>query len=315
MRARYLICGLLASAAPVLAMAESTLIFPEGASQKFDQASPSSSYQLPISSYSNGTMKTLLAEGNVVRRVWRVPSSNTKTLDLVSPLRSQLLEQGYEVLFECETRDCGGFDFRFATDVAPEPDMHVDLGDFRFLSARKQDASGDAYLGMLVSRSPERGFIQITEVGSEDPVARGLAVSTKQNSPEDVVAEAEDLSGKLSSKGAVVLEGLEFQKGASALSGDGAGALRELSSYLAEDPNRRIVLVGHTDAEGSLEGNITLSRKRATSVMQSLIDTYGVNADQVSAEGVGFLAPRASNETEEGREQNRRVEVVLTPQP
>ena len=73
-----------------------------------------------------------------------------------------------------------------------------------------------------------------------------------------------------------------------------------------------MVLVGHTDAEGALEGNIALSKRRATAVMERLVSVYGVEAAQVSADGVGFLSPLASNLTADGRAQNRRVEVVLT---
>jgi outer membrane protein OmpA-like peptidoglycan-associated protein len=71
-------------------------------------------------------------------------------------------------------------------------------------------------------------------------------------------------------------------------------------------------LVGHTDASGSLAANIAVSERRAEAVAQVLIDRYGVDRDRVTAEGVGFLAPRATNQTEEGRQKNRRVEVVVT---
>jgi outer membrane protein OmpA-like peptidoglycan-associated protein len=55
-----------------------------------------------------------------------------------------------------------------------------------------------------------------------------------------------------------------------------------------------------------------LSERRAEAAAQVLIDRYGVDRDRVTAKGVGFLAPRATNQTEEGRQKNRRVEVVVT---
>ena len=72
-----------------------------------------------------------------------------------------------------------------------------------------------------------------------------------------------------------------------------------------------MVLVGHTDAQGSLEANINLSRIRARAVRQFLISELDVSPGQVSAEGIGFLAPRSTNSTEDGRQSNRRVEVVI----
>ncbi|MFN3845176.1 MAG: OmpA family protein, partial [Paracoccaceae bacterium] len=65
-------------------------------------------------------------------------------------------------------------------------------------------------------------------------------------------------------------------------------------------------------ASGGLEGNIALSRKRAEAVRQYLIKEHGIPAKQLEAQGVGYLAPRASNQTDDGREKNRRVEVMVT---
>ena len=71
-------------------------------------------------------------------------------------------------------------------------------------------------------------------------------------------------------------------------------------------------MVGHTDAVGGLDGNVALSRRRASSVRDRLVGKYGVAGAQVTSDGVGFLSPRATNLTEAGRERNRRVEVILT---
>ncbi len=75
----------------------------------------------------------------------------------------------------------------------------------------------------------------------------------------------------------------------------------------------RIMLVGHTDSVGGLDPNIALSRDRAASVRQRLIDAYGVAPNRLEAQGMGYLAPIASNLTAQGRETNRRVEAVLLP--
>jgi len=310
MISRSIICALLAMAAPVPVWAGRALSLPDGVSVGFDEIKPDSSVALPIGPFENGTVTTLLAQGNVDRQVWRTQAPNTETLDLILPLRQQLLTQGYSVLFECETRSCGGFDFRFETDVVAEPDMHVDLGDFRYLAAKQHAGTGDKYVSILVSRSGERGYVQITNVGGAIPKLADVTVSTMQ-SDAAVVEAPVDLGGQLAQNGSAVLQGLEFANGKSSLTSGTDGALRELADYLNADPSKQVILVGHTDATGSLSGNIALSRKRANSVMQELIDTYGVTVNQVSAQGVGFLAPRASNATDAGREKNRCVEVVL----
>ena len=109
-----------------------------------------------------------------------------------------------------------------------------------------------------------------------------------------------------------MLGDLTFETGSSDLGAGDFASLRALADYLAERPGRRVTLVGHTDSSGSLEGNIALSKRRAGSVMDRLIRDYGVARRQIDAQGIGYLAPIANNLTETGREQNRRVEVIMT---
>ena len=88
-------------------------------------------------------------------------------------------------------------------------------------------------------------------------------------------------------------------------------SLQALAAFLRADPARRVTLVGHTDTVGALDRNIALSKRRAASVLERLVSAHGVPRAQIAAEGMGYLAPIASNLTPEGREANRRVEVVL----
>ena len=77
-------------------------------------------------------------------------------------------------------------------------------------------------------------------------------------------------------------------------------------------PARTVARVGHTDSAGGLDGNIALSKQRAGSVLERLVSDYGVSRLQLEAEGMGYLAPVATNLTEDGRNANRRVEVIIT---
>jgi outer membrane protein OmpA-like peptidoglycan-associated protein len=309
---RSLIFCLMASVAPICVAAEQVLVFPQGSVQSYEALDVSSTFQLPVGAYSAGKMNTVSVEGVVTQQVWKTPNSPSDTQGLISPLRDQLQQAGYTVLFECETRVCGGFDFRFNTPVVQEPEMHVDLGNFRYLSAFKTVDEEEDFIGLLVSQSPDRGFIQMTSIGGAPAAVPNIALSTKQPSASTETPENDDLAGRLEHSGAFVLDGLEFLKGSSNLNGNPSSSLQELATFLTANPTKTVVLVGHTDASGLLDGNVTLSRKRADSVMLRLIETYGVDPTQLSAEGVGYLSPRATNATDEGRDKNRRVEVVLT---
>jgi outer membrane protein OmpA-like peptidoglycan-associated protein len=93
----------------------------------------------------------------------------------------------------------------------------------------------------------------------------------------------------------------------------GAGAqgrLAPLADFLAKQPESKIQIAGHTDAQGSDTANMDLSARRAQAVGTYLIST-GVNANRISSVGRGESAPTATNDTAAGRAINRRVEVTI----
>lgn len=286
------------------------LTLPDAARVVAQENDDFTSYALPISAWENGEVPSIWAEGAMARKALKIDGADLNTMQILAPLRDQLTSAGYDILFECKTHDCGGFDFRFGTEIMPEPDMHVDLGDFRFLSAQKMGVDRPEYVSLMVSKSRDAGFVQLTTVGDAVDLAPMAAKSTKQ-----VAALFEQPGGfmqTLSSNGSAVLADLSFATGSSTLDAGRYTSLSDLAAYLRGNPDQRVLLVGHTDFEGSLTGNVSLSRKRAGAVRDALIEEYGVAAAQVEAEGVGYLSPRASNLTAAGRTENRRVEVILT---
>jgi OOP family OmpA-OmpF porin len=274
------------------------------------------SHDLPTGPYANGALPTRTMEGAVTQRALQLDAPDLPTLAIFAPLRDQIVAAGFEVLLDCETRACGGFDFRYGTEVLPEPDMHVDLGDFRFLSAIR----GDEAVSILVSRSALTGYVQITRVtpaqdtGAPTSVPSASVVEMTVAVDESAALTLPDsaIGPALDEIGTAVLGDLQFASGAAALSEGDYPSLAAVAAWLAANPDGTIALVGHTDASGSLDANIALSERRAEAVAQVLIDRYGVDRDRVTAKGVGFLSPRATNQTEEGRQKNRRVEVVVT---
>ncbi len=304
-RALCLCLCLLCSAA----QADTSLEFPGPADLSGERREALGSYALPTGPWSDGQVPTRTVEGPLLQTAWRVDLPGATSLELLEPLRAQLQARGWRVVFECETEACGGFDFRYSTEVLPEPDMHVDLGDFRFLSAQRNGPAGPEALSLLVSRSPQSGFVQVTQVGGAafTPPVRTDAGTVPQD-PATL-----DIDAALASR-TFALDDLVFDSGAARL-GDGEfPSLLRLADWLKANPDARIVLVGHTDASGALAGNIALSRDRAASVRTRLVEAFGIPAGQIEAEGVGYLVPRASNATEEGRAQNRRVEAMRLPE-
>lgn len=308
MTLRAIICGCVLLT-PVAALGQA-LDFPAFATPVAEKTTPRDSYFLATAPFNDGPLDGITAEGAIRQQSWRLRGSLT-TLQILAPLRTQLKEQGFTTLYECESRVCGGFDFRFQIDVLPEPDMHVNLGDYRYLAARRPLEDGAEFVSLIVSRSANAGFVQLTRI-SPPGASAWITASTKAPPPESVPQPGGAVGKQLELTGRATLDDLFFETGSSDLGEQEFASLTGLASFLNSRPDWHVVLVGHTDTDGALDANIALSRRRAIAVMNRLVDSLGVDAGQVAADGVGFLAPRASNLTEEGRALNRRVEVILS---
>ncbi len=127
---------------------------------------------------------------------------------------------------------------------------------------------------------------------------------------QDVVANAAALDSGLTGTGHVVVNGILFDTSKADVKPESAPALEEVAKLLKQDPTLKVYVVGHTDNAGALAANIDLSRRRAAAVMQTLIAKYGIPAARLQAYGDGPYAPIASNDSEDGRTLNRRVELV-----
>lgn len=287
-----------ASAAPVAAVP----IAPGGEAQMTAERHEAlARVELAAGAWSSGQMPVAEATGAVTRRAWRLPGGGRTPTQLLEPLRDQLEEAGFETVFECVDFDCGGFDFRFEAELLPEPAMHVDLGDFHWLTAQNAE-TGEA-VGLMTSRSASAGFVHVTQIGPAGEAAQSVTLSSR-NVPG---AFLDTLLGQ----GRATLEGLSFATGADRLSAVNTGTLQELADWLRNNPGQALRLVGHTDSQGRLDRNIALSEARATAVRDRLVSQFGIDPAQISVQGLGPNDPRASNDTAEGRRLNRRVEAVL----
>lgn len=288
------------------------LDFPSNASLQREVISPLDSYILPMSIWDRGAMPTQTVEGRMTQQAWRIEAASLTTLQLVRPLREQLLNDRYRIIFECQTEACGGFDFRFGVETLPPPEMRINIGDFRFLAAERTTEDGPEYISLFTSRTTDAGFVQITHVGPEREEATPLAAADAPALTNPGDASSDSIAAQLDAQGRAVLDDLTFATGSAQLGEGDYSSLRALADYLLTYPGRTVALVGHTDASGSLDGNIALSKRRAASVLERLVSDYGANRRQLEAEGMGYLAPIATNLTEAGREANRRVEVIVT---
>ena len=288
-----------------------TLDMPGNATLQTEETLALGSYLVPTGPFADGQIPGIAVEGEVLRQAWRIEAAGLSTLQILAPLRDQLAAAGFAVLYDCNTDQCGGFDFRFGIEVMAAPGMYVDLGDFRYLAAKADGPDGPEYVSLLVSRSSLSGFVQITRIGT--PTETPAIVTTTQAPVRATLTVAPgEFAAEIEATGHVILSDLTFETGSAQLGPGPFASLQTLADYLLANPARRVALVGHTDSQGSLDGNIALSKRRAGSVLERLVTDYAIPRGQLAAEGMGFLSPLASNLTPEGRDLNRRVEVIIT---
>ncbi|MGV8950036.1 MAG: OmpA family protein [Cypionkella sp.] len=299
---------------PVQAAPDLVLGFPGKAEQTRLSNQAMDSFAIATGPFQDGTLPNLQAEGTVRQVAWRIAMERPSTLQLMQSLREQVIAAGFKPIYDCTSEGCGGFDFRFGLQILAEPDMHVDLGDFRYLAAARQGGAGKEYLSLLVSRSPVNGFVQLTQVGGAAPVSAATKAAPVQAADAVVMqtVPSGDLAQRLDAGLPVVLEDLDFPSGTDALAPDDYASLRDLAAWLKANPTATVMLVGHTDASGGMAPNVALSKQRAASVRAMLVQRFGLPSDQVSSDGVGPLSPRSDDLTAEGRGRNRRVEVIVT---
>lgn len=119
-----------------------------------------------------------------------------------------------------------------------------------------------------------------------------------------------DLRRKLLSEGKVSTNGILFDVGSANIQPQSMGIIRQISQVLQQEPSMKLKIVGHTDADGSDESNLKLSKDRAESVKDALVSVYGVSTDRLISEGKGESEPVGDNNTPDGKAQNRRVEFI-----
>jgi len=114
----------------------------------------------------------------------------------------------------------------------------------------------------------------------------------------------------LESAGRVATQGVYFDTGSDRIRPESSGTLKQIANMLSEHAGLKLTIEGHTDNVGDAASNQTLSEARARAVKETLVSVYGISADRLDAAGFGDSKPAGPNTTAEGRQNNRRVELV-----
>lgn len=125
-----------------------------------------------------------------------------------------------------------------------------------------------------------------------------------------IAESAPDFSAMIASSGRYVTHGIYFDTDSDHLRTESAPVLKLVAQGLQKNPNLKLQIQGHTDSSGDAQHNQDLSQRRAEAVRTVLVAQFGIDAGRLTSAGAGASKPVASNDTADGRAQNRRVEFV-----
>jgi OmpA-OmpF porin, OOP family len=157
-------------------------------------------------------------------------------------------------------------------------------------------ARGNALKGVYVEAFNEGRIYQLVIVESGE--------MTQQ-----VTADAAAMARDITSTGRTAIYGIHFDTGSAVIKPESEAALVQMTKLLTDSPRLNAYVVGHTDNVGSLETNLKLSAARAEAVVKALI-ARGIAPARLKSSGVGPYSPVAANDSDDGKAQNRRVELV-----
>lgn len=235
-------------------------------------------------------------EGEMTRIVYRVPPGSS-ALEVFRNFETRIGEAGYETVFT------GGSDeidrYLFANRHPVEILDGISLGnELWYLSARKSSPQAENYLSLLVS----------PHSGGDGLRVRLIGAATKAMGNRMIDAEAMQVA--IHESGKVALYGIYFDTDSATLEPESGPTLEQIAALMQDSPQLAVIVVGHTDNQGGFDYNRDLSLRRAKAVADALVSDYSIDAARIRHDGVGYLAPAASNDSEAGRTLNRRVELV-----
>jgi len=250
----------------------------------------------PVRSPKDAETTALRVEGKITRIVYKLPKG-TSALEVFRNFETRIAEGGFEAIFSGGPDEIKDYDFTYKHPVEILNKISLSSPIY-YLSAKQSAGGSDIYLSLLVS----------PHSGGDGQRIRLIVAETK--AMENQMVDADAMQTAISGSGKVVLYGIYFDTDSAAVKSESAPTLQEIEKLMKNSPQLKIVIVGHTDYEGGRDYNMALSERRARAVLETLVQDYGVTAQRLSSAGVGYLAPAATNESEDGRALNRRVELV-----
>jgi len=252
--------------------------------------------------------KSSLIEGKLTR-IYYIAPKEASVAQVFRSYEKQLKKKGFTEIFKCKGKGYScGYNMPQMDNFKPELVKYAyKMGENNcYISMKRSGPKGDLYVSLLVFEYTfdfyrgryGRPIVQLDVIEAE-PLAEDQIE----------VISADKIISQVNAEGRVALEGIYFDTNKTDLKAESAPAIEQIFKAMTGTGKLKLHVVGHTDNVGSFDHNMTLSKGRANAVKTALTKR-GIAAQRLQANGVASLAPVASNNAEDGRAKNRRVELV-----
>lgn len=262
-----------------------------------------------------GFEKSQMLQGQRTRLLYVAPKDRS-SLEVMKNYEDALAKAGFSTLFTCSRAQCGK-QMASAIYFSPQNPRQITgkqlseyafsmkVDDERLLTAKLARPGGDVYVTVFAAMQENASnvdashrvavFVEVVEVR---PMQRNM-----------VTVNAAAMQKGLSSEGKIAIYGIYFDFDKADIKPESRPQIDEMAALLKNNAGLKVFIVGHTDNQGKLDYNLSLSQRRAEAVAKALAQ-QGIPAQRMLAKGVANLAPVSSNASEDGRTKNRRVELV-----
>ena len=269
--------------------------------------------------------KAVVVEGTVTRTVYVTPIGRS-SLEVLRNFTDSLAAKGYTIAWQCASETCGasfktlkyhwndkrtqvqgeGYEIDRNRFVAAVFDGAKDI---RYALMKKGEGPSASYVGLYSAVNSGGTMGDVTDSLGDRVTLLAEVLEPRAMQQNIVTLDADVIGRELKANGMARFYGIYFDSDKALVKPDSKPQLDEMAKYL-KSANLKVFIVGHTDNQGTLDYNMSLSLRRAQAVVEAL-KANGVAEIRLMGRGVGPLAPLASNEADGGRAKNRRVEMVL----
>lgn len=268
---------------------------------------------------------TMTVQGRVTRTLYVAPQGRS-SLEVFANYVEDLKAKGFTIVYECAKDACGpsfkllsyNWNNKASLVVSEGADtqrgmasqaMFDSVIDPRYALLKSGEPGNETYVSVLAAQNQGGSFGDMSQALQDRVGVLLQIVEPKAREQKIVTLSADEIGADLANAGRVVLYGIYFDFDKAVIKPESQEQIDQMVTYLDGNPDVKVYVTGHTDNQGGLDYNLKLSGARAIALTKALAKA-GVDAKRMTPKAVGPLAPLASNDEEEGRAKNRRVELV-----